>query len=57
VPIDDEELDYKTFEHCMRGVVTTVETDGPKLKAIVEGTIAADEVLREKKLPVGGPIG
>jgi hypothetical protein len=38
-------------------VVAAVETDGRKLKGIVDGTIASDEVLKDEQLPLGGPVG
>ena len=57
IPIDGGELDYKQFEHCLLGVVAAVETDGRKLKGIVDGTIASDEVLKDEQLPLGGPVG
>ncbi len=52
IPVDSNDLAYEHFEHCMRVVGLAVESDGPKLKAIVEGTKTAQEVLASEQMQV-----
>ena len=46
IPIDDDELSFETFEHCMRVLIAAVEVDADNLRAIVSGAKSAVDVLR-----------
>jgi hypothetical protein len=48
VPIDENDLSYEQFQHCMGVVVKMVEEYAPKLKAIVAGEKTAQQFLEEE---------
>jgi len=56
IPIDRGDLHYDDFEHVLRCVIAAVEGDGPKLKAIVDGTKTAQEVIEGEGMRVGGGV-
>lgn len=45
MPVYSDDLEYEDFEHCLKAVIAAVEVDGPKLKAIVDGTKTPPEIL------------
>jgi hypothetical protein len=48
VPIDENDLSYEQFQHCMGVAVTIVEEYAPKLRAIVAGEKTAQQFLEEE---------
>ena len=50
MPVDSDDLDYKDFEHCLNVVVMAVEADGPSLKAVLDGSKTAQEILESEKM-------
>jgi hypothetical protein len=48
VPIDENDLSYEQFQHCMGVVVKMVEEYAPKLRAIVAGEKTAQQFLEEE---------
>jgi hypothetical protein len=48
VPIDENDLSYEQFQHCILVVVKTVEEYAPKLKAIAAGEKTAQQFLEEE---------
>jgi hypothetical protein len=48
VPIDENDLSYEQFQHCILVVVKTVEEYAPKLKAIAAGEKTAQQLLEEE---------
>ncbi len=50
IPVDSDDLEYEDFEHCLRVVIGAVEGDAPKLKAILEGTKTAQELVQAEGL-------
>jgi hypothetical protein len=50
VPIDENDLSYEQFQHCILAVVKTVEEYAPKLKAIAAGEKTASSSLRRNSV-------
>lgn len=48
IPIDENDLSYERFQHCLGAAVTCVEEYVPKLKAIVAGEKTAQQFLDEE---------
>ena len=48
VPIDENDLSYEQFQHCLGIAVKTVEEYAPKLKAIAAGEKTAQQFLDEE---------
>lgn len=46
LPIDSGDLEYSDFAHALRVLVMSVETQGPELNAILNGTKTAQEVIQ-----------
>ena len=52
VPLNDG-VEYEDFEECLNVVRTAVESQGPKLKKIIDGTATGQETVEAAHLPVG----
>lgn len=48
IPIDDDNLSYDTFEHCLRAMVAAVESDGKDLREVANGNMSIQEFLRQE---------
>ena len=48
VPIDENDLSYEQFQHCLGAAVKMVEEYAPKLKAIAAGEKTAQQFLEEE---------
>ncbi len=48
IPIDDGDLSYENFDHCVRALVASVEVDASNLRAITDGSKSALEMLRKE---------
>jgi hypothetical protein len=53
VPIDDGNLTYETFNHCLVALTGTVDIVAPKLSAVASGEKSAQDVLRDEGFTVG----
>lgn len=47
VPVDENTLTFEQFGHCIKAALAAVETEVPKLKAILEGKIGLHEFLQD----------
>jgi hypothetical protein len=48
IPIDDDDLSFEKFEHCVRAMVSAVESDGKELRALADGSLGISEFLRQE---------
>jgi len=48
MPIDESELTYEQFHHCLGVAVATVEDYAPKLQAILDGKKTAQQFVAEE---------
>lgn len=48
IPIDDDDLSFEEFDHCLRAVIASVDSDGERLKAVAEGRTSINQFLREE---------
>lgn len=48
VPIDDDDLSFEKFAHCLRALTTAVNAYGKKLEAIADGSLSISQFLREQ---------
>lgn len=48
VPVDETTLTFDQFAHCIKAMLATVETEVPKLKAMLEGKKSLHEFLQEE---------
>ena len=55
LPTHGDAFEYEDFEHCLTVVQLTTEVEGPKLRAIIDGTSTAHEIL-EKEGFAGAPV-
>jgi len=53
VPIDDGEISFENFDHCVRAVIVAIEADAGNLRAIAAGTKSAIEVLKAEGATIG----
>lgn len=53
IPIDDGKLSFEEFEHCLRVAIIAVEASGGSLRAIIDGSKTAIEVMREAGAKIG----
>jgi hypothetical protein len=53
VPIDDGSISYEEFQHCMMALIMAVEVDAGNLKAIVDGSRTAIDVLSKEGATIG----
>ena len=45
LPIDENDLTYEQFEHCLQVLVSTIEVESPVLKGIVDGSMSVEDAL------------
>ncbi len=48
IPIDDDDLSFEKFDHCLRAVIAAVDGDGQNLKAVADGSMSINEFLKEE---------
>jgi hypothetical protein len=52
IPVHGAAFEYEDFQHCMAVAQLTVETVGPVMKRILDGTMTAQEFLEAEGLAV-----
>lgn len=48
IPIDDDDLSFEEFDHCLKAVIAATDGDRDKLKAVADGSMSISQFLKKE---------